>query len=125
MNVKYFLILFLNCVSLQKDLSGKIYKALIAEDCKEMPDGGCMIYTYRILNFKKDSVIVSSRVIAKCTPKEIKYNYSMNDNPVKTFRWNRKNDTITIEGFNEYGKLIFQNSKLIGENKIVFEEEIK
>ena len=45
----------------QINFIGKIYKAQISASCKLMNDGGCIIYTYRVLTFSKDSVLVSYR----------------------------------------------------------------
>jgi len=106
-------------INVQNDLTGKNFKALVGETCKYMTDGGCMIYTYRFLNFKKDSVVVSYEVIASCTPKERESNYNhMYDNLTKTYKWSANSNTITIIGLDEYGKLTLQNSKLIGEDKL-------
>lgn len=102
----------------QNDLAGKNFKALVGETCKEMTDGGCMIYTYRLLNFKTDSVVVSYQVIAYCSPKEIENNYAhLYENLTKTYEWTTSNDTITINGLDDYGTLTLQNSNLIGEDK--------
>lgn len=106
-------------VNVQNDPTGKHFKALVSETCKQMKDGGCMIYTYRLLHFKTDSVVVSYQVIASCSPKERENNYKhMYDNLTKTYKWSGNNDTITINGFDDYGKLIIQNSKLLGEDKL-------
>jgi hypothetical protein len=116
-------------IHVQNDPTGKKYKSLVGETCKEMTNGGCMIYTYRILHFKTDSVVVSYQVIAQCAPKEIENNYNhMYDNLSKTYSWTNNNDTLFINGMDDYGKLIIQNSKLIGEDnsskrKIEFSEE--
>ena len=116
-------------VNIKNDLIGKSYKALVGESCKEMTNGGCMIYTYRILNFKTDSVVVSYQVMAYCSPKEIENNYAhLYDNLTKTYKWTVSNDTITINGLDDYGKLTLQNSNLIGvdkstKRKIEFSEE--
>lgn len=116
-------------VNIKNDLTGKSYKALVGESCKDMTNGGCMIYTYRILNFKTDSVVVSYQVMAYCSPKEIENNYAhLYDNLTKTYKWTASNDTITINGLDDYGKLTLQNSSLIGEDKstkrkIEFSEE--
>ena len=127
-----FLIAFLQPmlgIHVQNDPIGKKFKALVGETCKEMTNGGCMIYTYRIFHFKTDSVVVSYQVIAQCTPKEIENNYNhMYDNLSKTYSWTANNDTLFINGMDDYGKLIIQNSKLIGEDnstkrKIEFSEE--
>jgi hypothetical protein len=113
-----FLIQFLNSGDMRHDPIGKTYKALINETCKEMSDGGCMIYTYQILNFSQDSVAVSYQVIASCSPKERESSYNrMYNNSIKNYKWSANNDSITIEGLNDYGKLQFQNSILIGEDK--------
>ena len=52
----------------QNTLVGKKYKAEISASCKEMNDGGCMIYNYCILEFEKSIVKVSYSTEASCTP---------------------------------------------------------
>jgi hypothetical protein len=116
-------------INIQNDPTGKNFKALVNESCRELTDGGCMVYTYRILNFKTDSVVVSYQVMAYCSPKERENNFSnIYDNFTKTYSWSVSKDTLTINGLDDYGKLFFQNSKLIGgdkstKRKIEFSEE--
>lgn len=114
-----FLLPFLYAPDMKHTPIGKNYRALINETCKEMTDGGCMIYTYQILNFNQDSVAVSYQVTAYCSLKERENNYNRtSDNSVKKYKWSNKNDTLTIEGYDNYGKLAFQNSILMGEDKL-------
>lgn len=97
---------------------GKKYKALLSEACKLMTDGGCMIYTYRVLKFSQDSVTVSYEVDAKCTPQEREKNYNNQlKNAVKNYKWGTRNNLLLIEGFDEYGELIFQNATITGFDK--------
>jgi hypothetical protein len=97
---------------------GKTYKALVNETCKSMTDGGCMIYTYQVLKFEQDSVKVSYQAIASCSPKEMEDNYKeMYKNQIKKYKWTVQNDTLTVEGFDTYGKFLFQDSVLIGRDK--------
>lgn len=133
MTIKVLFILllapFLVQENVENDPTGKNFKALVNESCKEMTDGGCMMYTYRILHFKTDSVTVAYQVIAHCSPKERENNYSnIYDNFTKTYSWSVSKDTLTINGLDDYGKLIFRNSKIIGSDKftkrnIEFSEE--
>jgi hypothetical protein len=110
---------------------GRTYKALVGETCKEMTDGGCMIYTYQVLNFGHDSVTVSYQAIPSCSPKEREENYKeMYKNQIKKYKWTVQNDTLAIEGFDIYGKFFFQDSVLIGRDKyknqnIEFLEQLK
>ena len=122
MTIKVLFILALAPLLVQENVqnnpTGKNFKALVNESCREMTDGGCMVYTYRILNFKTDSVTVAYQVIAYCSPKERENNYSnMYDNFTKTYSWSVGKDTLTINGLDDYGKLIFHNSKIIGSDK--------
>ena len=93
-----------------------------------MTGGGCMIYAYRILNFKSDSVDVSYQVEAFCSPNERQNDYiHTHDNLNKTYKLNLNKDTLIIQGLDDCGTLIYQNSTLIGEEKstkrkIVFSE---
>ena len=113
-------------VNFHFDPIGKTYSAKIGETCKVMTDGGCMIYTYQILNFKKDSVVVSYRVIADCTSKEKEKGYeNMYNELTKTYKWTLKDKMIHIAGLDDYGTLTIQDLKLIGKSKIEFIEEPK
>ena len=108
------------------DPIGKTYSAKIGETCKSMDGGGCMIYTFRILNFKKDSVVVSYRVKADCTSKEKEKGYeNMYNDLTRTYKWTVNDKIIHIAGLDDYGALSIQDSKLIGKNKIEFMEESK
>ena len=62
----------------QSQLTGRMYKAEISASCKEMSDGGCMIYSYCILEFKKNIVTVSYSTKAYCSPEEKEGNYNRN-----------------------------------------------
>lgn len=110
---------------------GKTYTALVNETCKSMTGGGCMIYTYQVLNFEQDSVKVTYQAIASCSPKERENNYKdMYKNQIKKYKWSVQNDSLTIEGFDTYGKFLFRDSVLIGKDKfknqsIEFLEQVK
>ena len=105
--------------SLENDLNGKTYKALVGETCKYMSDGGCMLYTYRLLQFKQDSVWITYHVEANCTPKNKEYLYTRNNSQSpKKFKWETTNDSLTIEGFDEYGNFQIQGTSLFGIEKI-------
>jgi len=102
----------------QHNLEGKEFKALIGQSCKDMTNGGCMIYTYRILKFKTDSVVVAYQLLAYCSPSEAAHNYTyVHDQSTPNHKWSACNDTITIEGLDDYGTLIWQESKMIGTDK--------
>ncbi|MFN8166119.1 MAG: hypothetical protein U0X76_08120 [Bacteroidia bacterium] len=127
-----FSLLLSTKVNHNKDLLiGKLFKGLVNEACKEMKDGGCMIYTYRLLEFKEDSVIISRQTMASCTPKERERNYNrLTDASPETFHWKIVNDEILIEGFDEYGQLKLEGTELKGVDKntqrvIVFKPLLK
>jgi hypothetical protein len=105
-------------LTIQNDPTGKHFKALVGQSCGKMIDGGCTIYTYRILNFRSDSVEVSYQVEAYCTPNERQNNDNhTQDKLTKTYKWSVCKDSLSIHGLDDYGTLIFQNSTLIGEDK--------
>ena len=70
--MKHFFLIVLLCISLklysQNAIIRKTYKAEISASCKEMNNGGCMIYNYCILEFEKSIVKVSYSTEASCTP---------------------------------------------------------
>ncbi|MES2592819.1 MAG: hypothetical protein V4608_13125 [Bacteroidota bacterium] len=106
----------------QNDIIGKTFKAKEGATCKEFNDGGCMIYTYLLLNFNKDSVVVSYKVVANCSPKEREYGYThMYDRLTKTYKWTMSNNIVDIEGFIEHGKLTLTDSKLISKKNVFIE----
>jgi hypothetical protein len=112
-----FLTFWLISCNGQTKLAGKTYVAEIGATCKDMTDGGCMIFTYRILEFKQDSVTISYRVKASCTPKERENGYEhMYDNLTKIYKWKINKDILIIENCKEFGKLKIQKSKLIGQD---------
>lgn len=104
----------INCNG-QTKLAGKTFVAEVGATCKDMTDGGCMILTYRILEFKQDSVTISYRVKASCTPKERENGYEqMSDNLKKTYRWKIRKNILVIENCSEISQLTVQKSKIIG-----------
>jgi hypothetical protein len=126
-----FLVPFLLGANNSQGPVGKTYKTLVGKTCRDMADGGCMIYSYMVLNFGHDSATVSYQGIASCSPKEREDNYKeMYKNQIKKYKWTVQNDTLTIEGFDTYGKFLFQDSVLIGRDKyknqnIEFLEQVK
>ena len=60
----------------QNNYSGKFYVAEISASCKKMVNGGCMIYSYCVMKFDKDSVEVSYPTKASCSPSEVEKNYN-------------------------------------------------
>lgn len=47
-------------------LENKEYSVLVSEACKSYQDGGCLISTFHVLKFEKDSVDVSYYTKADC-----------------------------------------------------------
>jgi len=127
---QFFVLTILACVSgevsAQTKLTGKTFISEAGATCR---DGIGMIYTYRILDFKNDSVIVSYRVVESVIPEKIGMYEHMYDNLKKIFKWNVNKNILTIENCKEFNKMTIQESTLIsqdGEMKpIIFEEETK
>lgn len=123
-SVLTFLTCFFTKVGAQTKLTGKTYVAEVGATCK---DGVGMIWTYRILDFKKDSVVVSYRVKENIIPERKGMYEHMYDNLKKTYKWKNNNKIVSIENCKEFSKLTIQKSKLIGQDSemkpIVFEEE--
>jgi hypothetical protein len=105
---------------------GKTYEAEVGASCKIYAKGSCMIYEYDALTFKKDTVMVSNRQAANCTDKEKEGRYKRSGEQSKSYKWTISNDTLTIENFNDYGKLVVKENQLIGANhykkELVFKE---
>lgn len=104
----------LNTALAQSRPSG-FYAALISQACKEMTDGGCIISTTCLLDFKGDSVTVTYQYNADCTPKTKEAAYEqLNGRPGTTYRWKTKKNTIVIDGFKDYGALAISDDNLVG-----------
>ncbi|MBC7440095.1 MAG: hypothetical protein H7250_08950 [Flavobacterium sp.] len=112
--IKTFVLLFaLFSISIsiiaQSNYSGKYYVAQIGATCKEMPNGGCMIYSHCIMKFDKDSVEVSYPTIASCTSTKMENNYNSNNlNLTKKYKWIITSDKLVINDFKDYNKYSFQ-----------------
>lgn len=111
-----------------QNIAGKWYKAEITASCKEMVNGGCMIYTYRILRFTPDSVFISYAIEANCSPKEREamYEEQSANHPIQKYTWQFVEGFVDIKGFDDYGKLQFVEGVMIGtyreEKEVVFVE---
>jgi hypothetical protein len=121
------LVFSLSALPAQTSPENKLYKALVGTTCKDMIDGGCMLYSYRLLDFSKDSVRVTYDVTATCTSKEREKGYKhIYDNLNKTYKWHLSDQFIVIEGFDEYGTFRLLDSTLIAEKtNITFKEQKK
>ncbi len=122
-NIKIYLVFsfllvltsFSNTIRKNSELAGKSFKALVGQTCREMIDGGCMIYTYERLTFHEDSVRISYEVQAYCSPEEREKNYTnLYSDRTMTFNWHLKNDTVELLGNTNFKELIFQDSLLYG-----------
>jgi hypothetical protein len=106
---------FSNAPKEKTELIGKSFKALVGETCKDMIDGGCMIYTYEWLTFHQDSVTISYEVKAYCTPVEREKNYTnLYSDLSKNYNWSLKHDTIRIHGNSDFNELIIRDSLIFG-----------
>lgn len=112
------LVSFWQPTRVDKDPTNKKFKGLESASCRELTNGGCMVYTYRILDFRADSVVISYEVIPNCTPSELDKNYAnLYKDLTSTYAWSLHNDTVTIEGFENYGRLFLYQSTLYGTNQ--------
>lgn len=92
----------------QNNYAGKYYVAQISASCKEMVNGGCMVYKYCILKFDKDSVEVSSPTKAYCTPIRLEYTYNSKNNLTKRYEWKVVSNKLMINDFEDFGKYSFK-----------------
>ncbi|WP_309608044.1 hypothetical protein [Flavobacterium sp.] len=125
----FLVVIFFATIQLysQKQIIGKIYKAQISASCKEFNDGGgCMDYRYCTLQFKKKTVMISYQNESHCTPHNKDDNdNNLNDDLNKKYFWTVQNKIISIKGFNDYGKFIIKNKKLIGKKEMNYNEYVK
>lgn len=121
----FFVLIAFTCVSIkvnaQTTLIGKRYITEAGETCK---DGIGMLYTYRILDFKKDSVVIYYKVIADVISERKSMYEHMYDNLKKTYKWKVKKDVLIIDQCKEFSKMTIQKSTLISQN-LIFNEETK
>jgi hypothetical protein len=121
-SILVFAIVFTLNINAQTKLVGEKYTAHTGSSCKELQDGGCMIDYYCELKFEKDSVLVLNYMKASCSPPE-KNSFYNNQVPQKTkYRYNTKNNIITIKDFNVYGELKIVGKKLIGKKGMNYNE---
>ena len=114
----------------QTTFDGKIYEAEIQIADKIMKNNGhCLIYTYCILTFEKDSVSVSYRREARCSPSHLEANYkNLNETATekKKYLYTATNKTVRIENFQRYDFLPEQMLILTIENngeRLIAKEE--
>jgi hypothetical protein len=109
---KWYLLLFLILsapILAQQNYEGKYYVAQISASCKEVTNGGCMIYSYCILKFDKDSVEATYPIIAHCTPSEIEQRYnSKNTNISRKYKWKVDAENLSIIDFDDFKKYSFK-----------------
>ena len=105
----------------QITFDGRIYEAQIQIADKTMENGSCLIYTYCILSFGKDSVSVSYRREAHCNPSYLEANYkNLNEKSVaekKKYLYTATNQMVRIENFQRYDFLPVQILILTIKNK--------
>jgi hypothetical protein len=116
----------------QITFDGKIYEAEIQVSDKTMKNGCCLIYTYCILTFEKDSVLISYRREAHCNPSHLEANYkNLNEQSAtekKKYLYTATNKTVRIENFQRYDFLPEQMLILTIENngeRLIAKEEKK
>ena len=117
--MKNIVFILLLCIvsKVNAQLEDKQYESLTQASCAKMVNGGCMKYTYCILNFKENSVSISYEFEANCSPKN-KSIKRHKTKEFKTYNYYIINDEIVIKGFNDYGNLQIKDSKLIGKKII-------
>lgn len=95
-------------------LENKEYEVVISESCKSFNDGGCLVTTFHVLKFEKDSVQVNGYSKADCTPSDRNDGYSqkyvIGKYPYQTHkRKNSPNHLVRINGYS-FGLLeVFPN----------------
>lgn len=98
-----------------QELAGKTFVAGNGATCKEMSDGGCMIYYYRVLEFSADSVRVSHRTDANCTHPEREAMYEhLHDKLTKSYKWTASDGIVTLEHCPEFEHLSLKDGYLMG-----------
>lgn len=65
-----FLLLSISGIAQSNVLENKEYSIVVNESCKSFQDGGCLVSTYNVLKFEKDSVAVNYFTNADCDPIE-------------------------------------------------------
>jgi hypothetical protein len=99
-------------------IASRRYKASVSYICKKMEGGGCVIRTYCIVAFQKDSAIVSHITIVGCSPKERAAKRNCTDSTQKTYSWSMHDKIIDIHGLDEYGQFVMKEKELIVSRKV-------
>ena len=119
-----FLTSFANDLKAQTKLTNKTFKAQTGELCKDQLG---TIYTYCLLDFKKDSVTVSQSVIADVPPEKKAMYEDAYDNSAKVYKWKIHNNLLSIIDCKEYSQLTMKNLQLVYHSTragdIIFTEE--
>ena len=105
-----FLNSFANNLEAQTKLTGKTFKAQTGQLCK---DGLGTIYTYCLLDFKKDSVTISHSAIADVVPEKKDMYEHAYDNLAQVYKWKVHKNLLSIIGCKEYNQLTMKNSQLV------------
>ena len=131
LSVAFLLCFFVTATAQEFDPKGKTFRAKEGQACKMMFDGGCTIYYYRLLQFVGDTVLVSRKIDAACSPPFREEGYeTMYDRTAKKHKWIFVNGTICLEGFTEFELIPNQSNQLTAvhilngakEERLIFEE---
>jgi len=105
-------------------IAGKTYSAEISASCKAMSDGMCMLYTYCILDFKKDSVNMYYITKASCTNKSKEAGYANNTKEkLVSYKWKMNENTLIIEGFEAFAPFTLKGNRLTGTKEVNHKKE--
>lgn len=94
----------------QESNLNRSYTTLISASCK---DGVGMIYTYQDLDFVKDSVKISYRIVESLVDKSHGSYVGMYDHLAHFCRWTLISDTIILDNCTDLTKLILQDESLV------------
>ncbi|MDH4471537.1 MAG: hypothetical protein QE487_02960 [Fluviicola sp.] len=130
-NLSLFFLMSFSTTAQELDLKGKTFSAKEGETCKMMSDGGCSIHYYRLLQFVGDTVLVSRKIEALCSPEFLAERYeTRDDQTTQKHKWMFVNGTICIEGFTEFELIPNHSNQLTAvgnmngtkEERLFFEE---
>lgn len=97
----------------KQELINNSYEAIIRESCSRGIDEMYMTYTYCKLSFAKDSVDIVTYSVSTGNMAEEDHFVEK----IGTFDWKIENNRVCINGFDNYGMLEIQGSKLIGKEE--------
>jgi hypothetical protein len=104
-------LLFSIATKAQQSIIGKKFETEYANQCAKMQGGGCTTITNCILDFQKETVIVSFPFTEDCSINGKKTIKEGNQH-TSTYQWSKRGNKIRIKGFENFEEIIIKDNKV-------------